>query len=224
MKKLGSFVLFSCFLPSLRSVNCPKRSIFYNFVLITAKNLSLLKQFRYMHLKVLITLFQKMLWFIGVWTAVHEILAIKILKKILTHQKFLKNSTTSNTHTTETVSHSIINNINFWKCVTRPLRCIYVNCFNQLRFLAEVSIKLQKIHFLDNLRTITHEERMETRQMTPFFWSTFSNLFVIFTSEFENVQNSFLCGSLVGLFWSSKYIIFWPPGSDSDRSSQFSRK
>ena len=33
-----------------------------------------------MHLKVLITLFQKMVWFIGVRATVHEILAIKISK------------------------------------------------------------------------------------------------------------------------------------------------
>ena len=52
-------------LPELWSLNCPKNSIFYNFVLTSARNLSLLKQFTYMHLKVIITLFQKMLWFIG---------------------------------------------------------------------------------------------------------------------------------------------------------------
>ena len=150
-----------------------------------------------MHLKVLITLFQKMLWFLGVWATFHEILAIKISKTML---KFLKNYSTSNTHTIETVSHSIINNINFWKCITRPFRCIYVNCLNRLRFLAEVSTKLQKMHFLDNLKTITQEGSMETRQMTPFFSSTFSNLFVIFISEFENAQNSFSCGSSVGPF------------------------
>ena len=121
-------------------------------------------------------------------------------KKMLTWQKFLKNSSTSNTHTIETVSHSIINNINFWKCITRPFRCIYVNCLNRLRFLAEVSTKLQKMHFLDNLRTINQERNMETRQMTPFFSSTFSNLFVIFISEFENAQNSFSCGPPFGPF------------------------
>ena len=115
-------------------------------------------------------------------------------KKMLTQQKFLKNSSTSNTHTIETVSHSIINNINFWNCITRPFRCIYVNCLNRLRFLAEVSTKLQKMHFLENLRTITQDGSMETREMTPFFWSTYSILFVIFISEFENAQNSFSCG------------------------------
>ena len=58
--------------------------------LISAGILSLWKQFTYMHLKVLITLFKKMLWFIGIWATVHEILAIKISKKMLTQQKFNK--------------------------------------------------------------------------------------------------------------------------------------
>ena len=135
-----------------------------------------------------------MLWFIAVQPSAHEILAIKISKKILTQQKILKNSSTWNIHTTETVSHNIINNINFWKCVTRPFRWIYVNCFNRLRFLAEISKKLQKMPIFDNLMTINQEGSMKTRQMTPFFSSTFSNLFVIFISEFENAQNSFSCG------------------------------
>ena len=87
MKKMGSFVWFPCFLPELCSLNCPKRCIFYNFVLTSAKKPFLLKQITYIHLKVLITLFQKMQWFIGVWAIVHEILAIKISKKILTQQK-----------------------------------------------------------------------------------------------------------------------------------------
>ena len=38
-----------------------------------SKNLSLLKQFTYMHLKGFITLFQSMLWFIGVSATVYEI-------------------------------------------------------------------------------------------------------------------------------------------------------
>ena len=66
MKKMGPFVQFPCFFPEFWSVNCPKKCIFYNFVLTSARNLSLLKQFTFMHLKVLITLFQKMLCFIVV--------------------------------------------------------------------------------------------------------------------------------------------------------------
>ena len=44
----------------------------------------------HLHVKALITLFQKRIRFIGVWVTIHEILAIKISKKMLTHQKFNK--------------------------------------------------------------------------------------------------------------------------------------
>ena len=54
----------------------------YNFLLTTARNLSLLMQFTYMYLEGLVTHFQKMVWFIGVRATVHEILAIKISKKM----------------------------------------------------------------------------------------------------------------------------------------------
>ena len=67
-----------------------KKCIFCNFVLTSERNLSLLKQFTYMDLKVLITVFQKMVWFKGVRATVHEILAIKIPKTMLTQQKFNK--------------------------------------------------------------------------------------------------------------------------------------
>ena len=48
----------------------------------------------------------------------------------------------------------------------------------RLRFLAEVITKFQKCTFLDNLRTITQKGNMKTRQMTPLFLSTFSDLTV----------------------------------------------
>ena len=64
-----------------------KEVLFFNFVLTSARNLSVLKQFTYMHLKVYITLFQKMTWFIGAWATVHVMLAIKLSKKMLTQQK-----------------------------------------------------------------------------------------------------------------------------------------
>ena len=88
---------------------------------------------------------------------------------------------------TWTVAQAPINHVIFWKSVMWTFRCIYVNCFNTLRFLAEVSTKLKKRTSLDNLRTITQEGNMETRQMTTFFhllsplW-----LFVTFIFVFEN--------------------------------------
>ena len=132
---------------------------------------------------------------------------------------------TSNTNISEAVSHSIVNNTIFWKCVTRPFRCIYVNYFNKLRFFAEVSKKLQKCTFLDNLRTITQEGNKETRQMTPFFSSNFSDLTVCNIHFWiENTQNSFSCGSSFGPFRSVKYLNFRPKATNSDSSSHFSRK
>ena len=74
----------------------PKKVHFLQFVLTSARNLKLLKQFTYVHLKLLITLFQKTVlnffrkWYIGVRAAAHEILKIKISKKMLTQQKFDK--------------------------------------------------------------------------------------------------------------------------------------
>ena len=114
-----------------------KMCTFCNFVLTSARNLSLLKQFTYMNRKVFIAVFQKMTRFIEVRATVHEILAIK--KR--------QNSSISNTNISKTLSQSIINNTIFWKSVTRLFRCIYVNCFNILTFFAEVSTIIQKNRF-----------------------------------------------------------------------------
>ena len=62
---MGSFLQLPIFLAEFWSLNCSKKSIFCSFVLTFARNLSLLKQFTYVHLKVLITLFQNMIQFIG---------------------------------------------------------------------------------------------------------------------------------------------------------------
>ena len=97
----------------LWSAHCPKKSIFYNFVLISARNLSPLKQLTQIHLKVLNTPFEKMLWFIGVCATDHEILAIKISKKMLTQQKFNKMFRLQTLISPETVSQNMINNTIF---------------------------------------------------------------------------------------------------------------
>ena len=49
-----------CLLRKLWSLNCLWKCIFCKFVLTSARNLSLLKQFTYMHPKDLVTHFQKM--------------------------------------------------------------------------------------------------------------------------------------------------------------------
>ena len=60
--------------------------------------------------------------------------------------------------------------------IMRTFKCIYVNYFNRLRFLAEISTSFQKMHFFDNLRTKIKKANRETRQINPFSSSTFSTL------------------------------------------------
>ena len=142
-----------------------------------------------MDLKVLITVFQKMIWFIGVWSTVHKILAIKISKNRLTQQKF--KILQFQTLISPKRSHSIINNNIFWKCVTRTFRCIYVTCFNIFRFFCWGQHEIKKMHFFQQFKD--NNSGMETTQITPFFSSTFFArcLFVTIISEFENTYNSF---------------------------------
>ena len=108
-----------------------------------------------------------------------------------------------------TVAQTPIRYIIFWKTVIKTFRSIYVNCFNTLRFLAEASTKLQKMHFLDNLRTIIQERNTETRKMIPSFLSTFSALTVcnIHFYIWKWSKFIFLWGPF-GLFWSAKYLNF----------------
>ena len=136
MKNMGLCVV-SMFSSWVMVYELSKMCTFCNFVLTSAWNLSLLKQFTYMNRKVFIAVFQKMTRFIEVRATVHEILAIK--KR--------QNSSISNTNISKTLSQSIINNTIFWKSVTRLFRCIYVNCFNILTFFAEVSTIIQKNRF-----------------------------------------------------------------------------
>ena len=73
-----------------------------------------------------------------------------------------------------------------------------------LDFLLRSVQNCKKMHYFDNLRIITQEGNMETRQMIPFpleLWIT-----CIFV--FENSQNSFSCCSPFGPFWSLKYLSF----------------
>ena len=98
-EKNGVTYLVSMFPSWIMVLEWCKKCNFCNFALTSARNLSLLNKFTNMHLKVLITLFQKMIWFMGVWATywfmgvwatVHEILTIKTSKEILIQQKFIK--------------------------------------------------------------------------------------------------------------------------------------
>ena len=85
------------------------------------------------------------------------------------------------------VAQTPINHIIFWKTVIRTFRFIYVNCFNRLRFLAEVSTKLQKMHFFGQFKDRNSERKHESQTNDPIFSSTFSALL------FQNQSPIFCC-------------------------------
>ena len=88
-EKIGVICLISMFPSRIMVLKLSKKCFFCNFELTSARNVSLLKQFTYLHLKVLITLFQKIIWFIRAGATVHEILPIK-KGKMLNQQIFNK--------------------------------------------------------------------------------------------------------------------------------------
>ena len=69
-------------------------------------------------------------------------------------------------------------------------------------FLLNSAQNCKKIPFFGQFKEVkegnmqNQEGNMETRQIIPFFPSTFSTLFVTFIFVFENSQNSFSCGPL----------------------------
>ena len=122
----------SCHLPSFyvsfltyMVLKLPQNIHFFAILCWLLQKICLLKQFTYKHLKVLITLFQKMVWFM--WVCLWDCLTftIRISKKMLA--EIQQNSSPSNSNISKPASHSIISNIIFWKCITRPFRCIYIN-------------------------------------------------------------------------------------------------
>ena len=81
--------------------------------------------------------------------------------------------------------------------------------FNIFRLFAEISTNLQKCTILGNLRTRTQEKKMEIRQMTQFFSSTFSALIVcdIHFCIWKLPKFNFM-GSSFHPFWYAKYLNF----------------
>ena len=126
-----------------------------------------------MHLKYLVTHFQKMVLLIMLWLTVSEMLVRVLSQGILLNYCW----------------------VSIYILIANILLTVNVNFFNILRFLAKVSSKLQKkCTFLENLKAIAQERNMETRQMAPFSSSAFPALTVIFIFVFENSQNLFSCG------------------------------
>ena len=109
--------------------------------LTSARSLSLLKQFIYMYLQGLVTHFQKVVLFIMSAYCFGDI-------RVCSRRKLLNFRWVSIffdiliANISWTVAQAAMNHTIFWKSVMRPFRCIYVNCFNRLRFLAEVSLTI----------------------------------------------------------------------------------
>ena len=139
-RKNGIICLVSMFLSRVMVIKLSKKVHFCNFMLTSPRNLNILKQFTYMRLRGLITHFQKMVlfmlcycfWDIRVWSQ-------RTLLNFCSVSIFFVNLIAN---ISWTVAQTPINHTIFWKSVMRTFRCIYVNCFNRLRFLAEVSTKL----------------------------------------------------------------------------------
>ena len=55
-------------------------------------------------------------------------------------------------HISWTMAQTPMNQSIFWKSVKTTFKCIYVNCFNRLTFLAEVSTKLWKMPFFEQFK------------------------------------------------------------------------
>ena len=121
-------------------------------MLTSAINLSLLKQFTYMHPKGLVTHFQKMILFIILWRTVSEILKASSQQILLNYCWVSIFFDILIANISWTVAQTPVNHINFWKSVMRTFRCIYTSCFNRLRFLAESSTKLQKMNFFGQFK------------------------------------------------------------------------
>ena len=145
----NGFICLVSMLPSwVMVLKLSKKCIFCNFVLTSTRNLILLKQFTYVHLKCLVTHIHKMVLFsentmsycfrdFRVWS-----------RRILLNFWVIIFFDILIANISWTVAQTPINHTIFWKSVMRTFRCIYVNCFNRLRFLAEVSTKFSKMHFL----------------------------------------------------------------------------
>ena len=158
--------LVSLFSSWLMVLKLSKKYIFCNFVL-TARNLGLLNQLTYMHMKGLFTQFQKIVLF-RVWSR-------RILLRICWVSIFFDILIAN---ISWTIVQTTINHVIFSKRVKRTFRCIYVSCINIFRFAAAVSTKLQKIHSFGQLKDHKSEGNMITKQVTPFFSSTFSAITV----------------------------------------------
>ena len=138
-----------CSFSELWFFNPMKKCIFCNFVLMSARNFGLLKQFTYLHLNGLLMHFQKMVVFIlphydCVYTMTYCLRDIRVwswrIRFNFCRVRIFFDFLIANI--SWAVVQTLINHTMFWRSVMRTSRCIYVNCFNRLRFLPKITTKL----------------------------------------------------------------------------------
>ena len=124
-----------------------KSSYFCNFVLTSARNRSLLKQFTRMHVKGLIMLFQKMVLFIMLWLTVLDHMRVWRWRFLLNFYWVRIFFVFSIVNISLTMAQAYINRTIFWNIRIRTFRWVYTNCFNIYRFLCWGHHKIAKMHF-----------------------------------------------------------------------------
>ena len=105
---------------------------------------------------------------------------------------------TSKSNISETISYSIINNTIFGNRATRIFRCMYVNCFDRLRFLAEVSTKFQKMPLFRQFKDHKSGSKQGKWRNDSIFFSSIFSALTVFIIHFW--------------IWKySKFIFMWSP-------------
>ena len=72
-----------------------------------------------------------------------------------------------------TVARTPIKNIVFWKSMMRSFRWIEKSCFDRLRFLAEFSTNLQKMHYFGQFKDHNSRRKKGNSTNDSIFLSTF---------------------------------------------------
>ena len=140
-----------------------KKVYFLQFCGDLSKKYKFIKAIYIYVLKDLVTHFQKMVLLVMLWFTVSGYIRVwsrRILLNVCWVRTFYDILIANISWTV--AQTPIIHNI-FWKGVMRTFICIYGNCFNRLRFLAEVSLNWNKCTytFLDNFQTITQGGNMD---------------------------------------------------------------
>ena len=152
-------------------------------------------------------LFEKIVYFIGVWATIHKILRTEIQKSADSAEIYW-NPSTSNVNIFWTLCQSIITNTIFWKSEMTTFKCIYVNWYKSLRVFADINKKLQKGHNFWQFKDHNSRKRHENQTNDSIFFHLLFEPWVLrkLIFAFENCQNPFSWGSPFGQFWSAKYL------------------